>query len=206
MQLICFHGWVHWSSGSKINSCMSSGNSLGTGKNAIAQEVLIFTCIDGEAEILKKMDKQKGFTLIELMVTIVITAIVTGIALSAYFSLKPKLRVSGAARQIQGDLMWARMQAVKQNNRFRIIFLNNHQYQILDDDDNSGTETAGEWIATKDIQANYGDVTFNPVPSQNPIFDPMGRLYWPIGITMSLQNSYGTKTVSVASTGRVKID
>ncbi|GJQ59069.1 MAG: prepilin-type N-terminal cleavage/methylation domain-containing protein [Candidatus Scalindua sp. AMX11] len=152
------------------------------------------------------MERQKGFTLIELLVTIVITGILTAGTLSAYFKLKPKLRVKGAARQIQGDLMWARMQAVKQNNRYRIVFLDNHQYQILDDDDNNGTETAGEWIATKDIQTKYGDVTFNPVPTQFPIFDPMGRLYWPIGITINLENSSGIETVRVASTGRVKTD
>ena len=152
------------------------------------------------------MDKQKGFTLIELMVTIAITGILAGITLSAYFSLRPKLRLNGAARQIMGDLMLARMQAVKQNNRFRIIFLNNHQYQILDDDDNNGADSATEWIATKDIQTNYEGVTFNPVPIQNPIFDPMGRLYWPLGITITLQNSSGTTTVTVASTGRVKIN
>ncbi|MCP5004604.1 MAG: prepilin-type N-terminal cleavage/methylation domain-containing protein [Planctomycetes bacterium] len=152
------------------------------------------------------MDKQKGFTLIEMMVAISIIAIVTGVTLSTYLTMRPKLRVSGAARQIQGDLMWAKMQAVKQNNRFRIIFLDDHQYQILDDDNNDGAETAGELIVTKDIQTNYGDVTFNPVPGQFPIFDPMGRLYWPIGITISLQNSSGTKSVSVASTGRVIIN
>ncbi|MEZ6155477.1 MAG: GspH/FimT family pseudopilin [Candidatus Scalinduaceae bacterium] len=152
------------------------------------------------------MEKQEGFTLIELLTTIVIIAILAGITLSAYFNLKPKLRVKGAARQIQGDLMWARMQAVKQNNRFRIIFLDNHRYQILDDDDNNGVENAGEWIATKDIKTDYNDVTFNPVPTQFPIFDPMGRLCWPIGITINLQNSSGTETVKVASTGRVKIE
>ena len=58
------------------------------------------------------MHDKKGFTLIELMVTIAITGILAGITLSAYFSLRPKLRLDGAARQIMGDLMWARMQMV----------------------------------------------------------------------------------------------
>ncbi len=87
------------------------------------------------------MHNQKGFTFIELIVVITIIAVVAGILIPVYFSMKPTIRVNGAARQIQGDLMWARMRAVSENNNYVITFgepnkiLTNNTYYIYDDDD-----------------------------------------------------------------------
>ena len=97
--------------------------------------------------------------------------------------------------------MWARMQAVSQNNRFRVFFLDNRNYQILDDDDNDNTVGGGEWTETKDIQGEYSDVTFSA--SANPIFYPRGTA---LGSTITLSNSSGTSDVKVALSGRVKIE
>ncbi|TVL99284.1 MAG: hypothetical protein CV087_18510, partial [Candidatus Brocadia sp. WS118] len=80
------------------------------------------------------MANQKGFSLIEMVVVMLIISILAGITISAYIGMKPSIRLSGATRQIMGDLLWARMQAISQNNEFRIIYDNNYQYSILDDD------------------------------------------------------------------------
>ncbi|MCJ7618161.1 MAG: GspH/FimT family protein [Desulfobacterales bacterium] len=95
------------------------------------------------------------------------------------------------------------MQAVSQNNEFKVFFLNNHEYQILDDDNNNGNADTGEWTETKDIQREYSDVTFSA--SANPIFYPRGTAS-PLGTTtITLSNSSGSVNVTVALTGRVKI-
>jgi type IV fimbrial biogenesis protein FimT len=157
-------------------------------------------------------NKQSGVTLIELIVIIAIVAVVAGIAVPNFLSYLPKHRLNGAARQVMGDLMWARMQAVKENNEFKVFFIdeagdfvgNGREYMILDDDDNNGDVGTGEWTTQppKDIQREYSDVTF--IATRNPIFNPRGTA--PGGTTITLTNSSGTKDVSVSWAGRVRIE
>ena len=148
--------------------------------------------------------RDPGFTLIEMMIVIAIAAIMSAVAIPVFMSMLPGMRLSGAARQVMTDLMAARMDAVKQNNQFRVFFNSPgaNQYQILDDNDNDGAADAGEAITTRNIQDNYSDVTFNS--TNNPIFTPKGTATsLP---TITLQNASGSKSVSVSIAGRVKID
>lgn len=115
------------------------------------------------------MYNQKGFSLLELIVVVAVVAVVTGIVIPVYFSMKPTIRVNGAARQIQGDFMWARMRAVSENNDYVIAFgepnkiLTNNTYYIYDDDDGdfntAGTET-GELVKTIVIPNDYEAVGY----------------------------------------------
>jgi len=92
--------------------------------------------------------------------------------------------------------------AVSQNNEFKIFFLDDHRYQILDDDNNNGNIDSSELTVTKDIQDEYYDVTFTS--TANPIFQPRGNAAPTATITIT--NSIMTKTVIIAITGRVKIE
>ena len=147
-------------------------------------------------------NKQSGVTLIELIVIIAILAVVAGIAVPNFLSYLPKNRLNGAARQVMGDLMAARMKAVSQNNDFKIFFLaNGHDYTILDDDDNDGTADIGEWTETKDIRDEYHDVTIGS--NNDPIFLPRGTATnLP---TITLTNPSGSKTITINIAGRVSI-
>ena len=152
----------------------------------------------------KNAGNKSGFTLMELILVLVVMGILAAIAIPTFMGLLPAMRLNGAARQVMGDLMNARMEAVKQNNEFRVFFgsPSANQYQVLDDDDNNGTASTGEEITTKNIQDNYNDVTFSS--TGNPIFYPKGTAT--SLATITLQNTAGgCKKVKIAITGRVKI-
>ncbi len=120
----------------------------------------------------KKIYNQNGFSMLELIVVVAIIAVVTGILLPVYFSMKPTIRVNGAARQIQGDFMWAKMRAVSENNDYVIAFgkagtppdISNDTYYIYDDDDGDfitlGTATTGTLVKTVVISDEYEGVGY----------------------------------------------
>ena len=50
------------------------------------------------------MKREQGFTLIELMVTIIILSVLLGLAIPGFSSWLPKYRLRGAARDIYSNL------------------------------------------------------------------------------------------------------
>ena len=148
--------------------------------------------------------RQSGFTLIEMMVVFAIFAIVTAIAIPNFMSLLPGMRLNGAARQVMGDLMAARMNAVKENNEFKVFYLNNYQYRILDDDDNDGNVDSGEWNVIKDIRDNYTDNVRFYHSTNNVIFYPRGNAS-PATLYLETSDSSKKSAVVVNFPGRTKI-
>jgi type IV fimbrial biogenesis protein FimT len=145
-------------------------------------------------------EQAKGFTLVEIVIVIAILGIAAAVAAPNLASMMARHQLKGAARQVMGDLMWARMQSVSQKNEFKIFSMNSHEYKILDDDDNDGKVDDGEWNRRRDIREAYPDVSMSF--SANPIFFPRGSASTG---TITLMNRSGAKKVKIHLTGRVKV-
>ena len=141
-----------------------------------------------------------------MMTVIAIMAIFAAIAVPNFLSYLPKSRLNGAARQVMGDLMAARMKAVSLNHRVKVFFYSNYQYKICDDANNDDTVDDGEGdVQLRDIHPEYHDVTFTK--SADPVFQPRGTVSPMTTITLSsTSDSNLIKYVKVAITGRIKID
>lgn len=143
----------------------------------------------------------KGFTLTELIIVLGIMGAALMLGETWLSSQLPNWRLNGAARQVVSDLVAAKMKAVVERNRQRIIFQDDHRYVLLDDDNNNGKFDPGEHLESRDIRESYPDVVMTA--SNNPSFLPRGTASNLASITLS--NSAGKRIITVSITGRVKV-
>lgn len=81
--------------------------------------------------MFKKLTDNRGFTLVELVVTLAIFGIMLAIALPSFLSYLPTMRLKGAARDISSTLQSARMEAVSRNTNCNVSFdINNKSYTV----------------------------------------------------------------------------
>ena len=89
------------------------------------------------------LESKKGFTLIEIIITMLIIGIVSAIAIPNFSKWREKHQIDGQAQKVYFDLMLARTAAVKSNNDVLVTFnLVANTYKIHEDTDNDGTGDA----------------------------------------------------------------
>jgi prepilin-type N-terminal cleavage/methylation domain-containing protein len=154
-----------------------------------------------------KGEKNKGFTLVELMIVVVLIAILAVIATPAYRNYMARSRLNGAARLVLSDLASARMDAVKMNRRVQIYFAGGYtspaaSYRICDDASGDGTVTDGEGRnITRNVQNHFYDVSVGS--NNNPIFLPNGTAT--NMATVKVSNGTDTRQITISIAGRVLI-
>src|SRR5512135_3155175 len=78
------------------------------------------------------MKREQGFTLLELMVTMVILCILLGLAIPGFSRWVPNYRLRGAARDIYSNFQLAKMTAVKDRARCGVLFdVANASYRVV---------------------------------------------------------------------------
>jgi type IV fimbrial biogenesis protein FimT len=89
---------------------------------------------------------QKGFTLIEIIVVVVIIGVLSVIAIPNYLRWQPNMKLKGAARDLYSVMQKAKLIAVNTNADTAIIFdTANNKYYLCDDPGVDGT-----WGGTTD--------------------------------------------------------
>ena len=134
---------------------------------------------------------QLGFTIAELLVVVGILSILGMIAVPQFIAIQPGFRLDGAARQVFGELMSARMKAVNENTTYTITFPTSHTIQI-----------AGSATRTVDLQSLYSGVT---ITSNQATIQFSSRGTADVAPTITITNSAGSKTVLLKITGSVTI-
>jgi type IV fimbrial biogenesis protein FimT len=137
---------------------------------------------------------ERGFTVVELIVSIMVVGILAAVAAPQFGGLLRNYRLTGATNLVWGDLHKARMIAIKENRRIQVNFTTNTSYTIV----RVGT---GQVIFTRSLVADYPEVTVNT--SNNPMtFGSTGTAGFG-GATIQVQSPAGTKTFTIATTGRI---
>lgn len=138
-----------------------------------------------------KVQRQRGFTLMELMVAVAVSMIVLAVGTPSFLSWLPTMRLSSAARQIATDLQVARMKAISQNASYTVTF-----------NTSSATYTYGS--DSRDIGQQYPGISIASVSPSNPVFTPRGTAGG--SVTITLDNGSAQKVVCVKTVGRVNVE
>ena len=140
---------------------------------------------------------KKGVTLIEL---VIMSSIIGVLVLLAIPEIKAN-KLSCAARIIFSDLHYARMQAIKEKNNFRILVHDDGTtYQIHSDRNNNAQIDEGEKVIHKTINNDFHKITF--IANRNPTFNSVGTGN---SGTITLSGQCAEKYIIFSWAGRIRI-
>ena len=112
---------------------------------------------------------EKGFTLMELMIAVSITLVITSLAVYNLLGDLPKYRLRASANKIAATLQYMKIRAVT-TNRISWVDVNyattdSHYFTGFVDDDGSGTASAAEYANTKlDFPDTVGSIPCFKLP------------------------------------------
>ena len=172
------------------------------------------------------MRKQSGFTLVELMITVALVAIITAFALPNFLSWLPNYRLRSATHDLFSNFQKAKLEAVKRNINTMVCF-SGTDYTVFVDSlplnapnfQYDATPSPGEdvvaqvnWSDYKGISASLASINF-PTVGANKCFTfrpngiPVDVTYTAIGGNAQVSNTSGkTTTVFVSEAGSIRIE
>ena len=173
------------------------------------RHILIERLLEGliGSRVAKKKDGhgQKGFTLVELLVTIALILIVAAIAIPSYFGYSMNTNLKSAARNIQSDFLDLKERAIAESTAYQITFdTSGNTYTIQ-----KGTETGAPYtpIQVKALSAFGGDVgIFSAVFGGGiPTITFEGRGIATTGKVVLTNSRGSTATVAASVSGRTYV-
>ncbi|MDO9390848.1 MAG: GspH/FimT family protein [bacterium] len=147
--------------------------------------------------------KEKGFTLIELMVVVIIMGVVAAFSVPNFLRSLPTTRLNNSADDLRGKLMLARVRAIGEGVPYIARFTaNGTSYTIVKDINANETIDNGEPTVTHSYETGIAN---DSIPNANPsivVFSPRGEALTPGGIRLT--NGRNEKSrVDVVTSGSV---
>jgi len=98
------------------------------------------------------MMRKGGFTLLELLITFAIIAIMASIAVPGYSGWLPRYRLKSAATDLVSNMQLARMGSIKDRSDWAIVFdTGSNSYRICSDDGGDGDWQDGDESVEKTV-------------------------------------------------------
>ncbi len=146
-----------------------------------------------DRQISPLLNLKRGFSLLETLTALFISAVVISLFSHTFLNLAPKYKLQKAVRQISSTLNYARYKALFEGIKVKVSFHSNGMaLERYDEKENEWTFYKESLIEGVTIQAN-----------NSPIFHPRGTVSNLASIYVS--NSWGKYKMTLAITGRVKI-
>lgn len=157
------------------------------------------------------MERQNAFTMIELLVTVAIAAILMSIALPGFAELIRNVRASGDVTALTSALSVARSEAVKRNQNVCMLSADWGLGWEVRIDSNGDGSCSGLLIRKFEGIANSASLTITP--DEDIIFDGVGRrvgandylIEYRSDATASC-NERRDRNLTIGSSGRTKIE
>jgi prepilin-type N-terminal cleavage/methylation domain-containing protein len=121
----------------------------------------------------------KGFTLVELLLSLAVLAGLTALAISTLFSSSPATAVRSGAEQLAADIRMAQNLAVTERARYRVVLApGSSSYLLQRRDPVSGTWGAPPGVQTPDPLPDGVTVfSINTLTDDTVVFDSLGAPY-----------------------------
>jgi prepilin-type N-terminal cleavage/methylation domain-containing protein len=98
------------------------------------------------------MKRENGFTMLELLITIVILCALLGLAIPAFSNWVPNYRLRGAVRDIYSNFQYAKMTAVKDRAGCGVLFdRGNGRYRVVGSGPNRSFESNATAVGGDDV-------------------------------------------------------
>ncbi len=149
--------------------------------------------------------RQRGFTLVELVVTIAVLALILMTAMPSVVSWLDNTRIRGAADSLQNGLQIARAEAVRRNQSvsFWLVALNN---PAVLSNDCTLSASSGSWVVS--VNSPVGHCADSPSTTSSPMIvtgrpagDSGGKVT--VKAVQSSSDSTARNTVSFDGFGRI---
>ena len=154
------------------------------------------------------MSRNRGFTLIELMIVIAILGVLAGVITPSFLAYRDRSKVKGDATELRSVFESAKLRAIKHNTNAVVTFPDTTSYQAFVDTNKNGIRDGGETIIASVALSPGVTITENTFVGQDMEFNARGMANGPSSTgTITMTSPGGERySVVVSSFGRVRME